>query len=94
MNLENIAWMTLTVDVGANLKSRLAEINKVPDNSNILKPLGHYRQQEQTFDQSTGKYVADNFKVFIFKSCRIDLEKFRSDDYPRLQAPTVKYCFL
>ena len=52
---------------------------------NILKPLGHLRQQEQSLDKSTGKYVAENFEVFIFKRCRMDLERFRNDQYPKLQ---------
>ena len=85
MNMTNLPTMTYAADSAADLKSRLVEINKVPDNSNILKPFGHLRQQEQTLDQSTGKFVADNFEVFIFKRCRMDLEKFRNHEYPRLQ---------
>lgn len=85
MNMTNLAEMTYAVEFAADLESRLAEIKKVPDNSNILKPLGHIRQQEQTLDQSTGIYVAENFEVFIFMRCRMDLEKFRNDEYPRLQ---------
>ena len=85
MNLANLKEIALSSKIAADLKSRLAEINKVPDNSNILKPLGHLRQQEQSLDESTGKYIADNFEVFIFKRCRMDLEKFRNDQYPRLQ---------
>ena len=84
MDIENLAQMIFAVNSGADLDSRLAEIKKVPINTNILKPLGHFRQQEQTLDQSTGKYIANNFEVFIFKRCRMDLEKFRNDEYPRL----------
>ena len=85
MNMENLAGKTLTVDFAADLESRLTEIKKVPDNSNILKPLGHFRQQEQTLNQSTGKYIAHNFEVFIFKRCRMDLGKFRNDEYRDLE---------
>ena len=85
MNITNLARMTTIVAACADLDSRLAEINKVPDNSNILKPLGHFRQQEQTLDQSTGKYIAHNFEVFILKRCRMDLEQFRNAEYLQLQ---------
>ena len=77
-------------EVAADLENRLTEINKVPDSSNILKPLGHFRQQEQSLDQSTGKYIADNSEVFVLKKCRMDLEKFKIDEYPQLNDPDCK----
>lgn len=90
MSMTNLGGMTYTSDSAADLESRLAEIKKIPKNSNILKPLGHFRQQELTEDESTGKYFAENFEVFIFKRCRMDLEKFRNDEYPKLQDPKCK----
>ena len=85
MNMQNLAGMTIIVDHIADLQARLAEINKVPDSSNILKPLGHFRQQEQSQDEATRKYIADNSEVFVFKRCRMNLDQFRNEEYPKFQ---------
>jgi|OM-RGC.v1.022195651 hypothetical protein len=87
MNMESLAGMTYSNEFGADLEKRLVEIIKVPDNSFMLKPLGHFRQQEQSLDQSTGKYIAENYEVIVSKKCRMDLEQFRNDEYPYLQDP-------
>jgi hypothetical protein len=80
-NLKNLDGMTYAKDFIADLESRLVEINKIPDGSNILKHIGHFRQQEQSWDQSNGKFVAENFEVFVFERCKMDLEEFRNDVY-------------
>ena len=54
-------------------------MRRLKDGSNILKPLGHFRQQEQTLE--AGSYVADNNEVFVFPECRMDLEVFRRTKY-------------
>ena len=87
---KSVGVMILARDIGADLENRLTEINKVPDSSNILKPLGHFRQQERSLDESTGKYIADNSEVFVLKKCRMDLEKFKIDEYPQLNDPYCK----
>lgn len=82
-------------DIGADLQKRLVEINEVPDDNNILKPLGHFRQQEQSRDRSTGSYVAENFEVIVSKKCRMDLEQFRNEEYPNLHDPNCDLlCFI
>ena len=81
---KNLDELTIVQDVTDDLEKRLVEINKVPVNSNILKPLGHFRQQEQSREQSTGKFVAHNFEVIVSKRCRMDLEQFRTDEYLKL----------
>ena len=85
MNMKSLTGMVYAEDLGADLKKRLVEINKVPNDSIILKPLGHFRQQEQSLDQSTGKYIAENFEVIVSPKCRMDLEQFKTDEYPKLQ---------
>ena len=85
IDLDGILELREASKHASDLYSRLTEINKVPDSSNILKPLGHFRQQEQNLDESTGKYTAHNSEVFVFKKCRMDLEHFKNKEYSKLQ---------
>ena len=87
MDIKGMAGIQSAEEAGADLKKRLVEINKVPNDSNILKPLGHFRQQEQSQDQSTGKYIAENFEVIVSPKCRMDLEQFRNEEYTKLHDP-------
>ena len=84
MNIANLYGLKKTNEFVADLEARLTEINKVPNSSNILKPIGHFRQQEQSQDETTGKYIADTSEVFVFKRCRMDLEQFRNKEYSKL----------
>ena len=90
MNMKSLTGITHAFEAAVDLEGRLTEINRVPDSSNILKPLGHFRQQEQQSDQSTGKYTADNFEVFVFKKLRMDLKQFRNVEYSQLIDPNCQ----
>ena len=83
IKMAEIKYIGKTSDAFADLEERQKEISKVPDGSNILKPLGHFRQQEQTLE--AGSYVAENNEVFVFPECRMDLEVFRQTVYDSTQ---------
>ena len=82
IRMEDLGKLTGVDEFAKDLERRLVEIRKIPEGRTILVPRGHFRQQLQ--EKRGAKWFAVNYEVFVFDLCRMDLEAFRKEEYPKL----------